>query len=59
MRRLLETYYGANQEDTDEGRWDREKLASSMGLTADALRHRVHRALQRLQKELGGADPWV
>jgi hypothetical protein len=58
MRRLLSTYYGANQDDTDEGRWDREKLASSMGLTANALRLRAHRALQRLQDELGGSDPW-
>jgi hypothetical protein len=58
MRRLLSAYYGANQEDTDEGRWDRERLASSMGLTANALYLRVHRALQRLQDELGGCDPW-
>lgn len=59
MQRLLKTYYGANQDDTDEGRWDREGLASSMGLTAEALRQRAHRALQRLQDELGGADPWL
>lgn len=59
MQRLLKTYYGVSQDDTDEGRWDREKLASSMGLTADALRQRVHRALRRLQDELGGPDPWL
>jgi DNA-directed RNA polymerase specialized sigma24 family protein len=58
MRRLLKTYYGVSQEDTEQGRWDREGLASSMGLTSDALRHRVYRALQRLQDELGGSDPW-
>jgi|SRR5579859_775192 len=58
MRRLLQTYYGVSQEDTEDGRWAREGLASSMGLTADALRQRVHRALQRLQDELGGPDPW-
>ena len=59
MRRLLQTYYGVSQEDTQDGRWAREGLASSMGLTADALRQRVHRALQRLQDELGGPDPWL
>lgn len=59
MKRLLRTYYSVSQEDTEEGRWDRDKLASSMGLTGDALRQRVHRALQRLQQELGGADPWM
>jgi hypothetical protein len=59
MQRLLKTYYGVSQEDTEQGRWDREGLASSMGLTAGALRVRVHRALQRLQDELGGADPWL
>jgi DNA-directed RNA polymerase specialized sigma24 family protein len=59
MQRLLRTYYRVNQEETEEGRWARESLASSMGLTAGALRVRVHRALQRLQDELGGADPWL
>jgi hypothetical protein len=58
MRRLLKTYYGVRQDDGQDGRWEREKLASSMGLTANALYVRVHRALQRLQDELGGADPW-
>jgi hypothetical protein len=58
MQRLLRTYYGANQDDTDEGRWDREKLASSMGLTRHALEERARRARLRLADELGGADPW-
>jgi hypothetical protein len=58
MQRLIRTYYAVSQEDTEQGRWDRERLASSMGLTADALRQRVHRALQRLQGNLGGPDPW-
>lgn len=59
MQRLLKTYYSVSQEDTQDGRWEREKLASSMGLTADALRQRVFRALQRLQDQLGGSDPWL
>jgi hypothetical protein len=59
MRRLLNTYYAVSQDEGQDGRWEREKLASSMGLTADALRHRVSRALQRLQDELGGPDPWL
>lgn len=59
MQRTLRTNYGVRQDDSEEGRWDREKLASSMGLTADSLRQRVHRALQALQRELGGADPWL
>jgi hypothetical protein len=59
QRRLLRTFYAVSQDDTQDGRWEREKLASSMGLTADALRMRVNRALRRLQDELGGVDPWV
>lgn len=59
MQRLLRTYYGANQEDTDEGRWEREGLAGSMGLTKHALEERVRRARVRLSDELGGADPWM
>jgi DNA-directed RNA polymerase specialized sigma24 family protein len=58
QRRLLTAYYGCYQEDTEEGRWERDGLAASMGLTGNALRVRVHRALERLQDELGGADPW-
>lgn len=58
MKRLLATYYGVRQDDTADGRWARDALAGSMGLTQDALRTRVHRALQRLQDELGGPDPW-
>jgi hypothetical protein len=58
QRRLLAAYYGTRQDDSDDGRWEREKLASSMGLTAEALRQRVYRGLSRLQDELGGADPW-
>jgi hypothetical protein len=58
QRRLLKAYYSCNQEDTDDGRWERDGLAASMGLTGNALRVRVHRALGRLQEELGGADPW-
>ncbi len=34
MQRLLVTYYGVRQDDSQDGRWDREKLASSMGLTS-------------------------
>jgi len=59
MQRLLKTYFSVNQEDTDEGRWARDGLASSMGITGENLRQRVHRALERLQGELGGADPWT
>ena len=58
QRRLLRAYYGVRQDDSDDGRWERERLASSMGLTADALRQRAFRAVVRLQGELGGSDPW-
>jgi hypothetical protein len=58
QRRLLRAYYGVRQDDSDDGRWEREKLASSMGLTAEALRQRAFRAVVRLQGELGGSDPW-
>jgi hypothetical protein len=57
-RRFLEVYYGAGDEDTEQGRWDRQGLASSMGLTYEAFRKRAHRALRKLQGELGGEDPW-
>src|SRR5215469_175031 len=57
-RNFLKVYYGAPEEDTDEGRWERHKIASSMGMTYDAFRQKAHRALRKLQRELGGEDPW-
>jgi hypothetical protein len=57
-QRILQAYYGLGVEDTEEGRWERRKLASSMGLTYEALRQRVFRALRALQDELGGDSPW-
>lgn len=58
QRRLLRAYYGASQEDTSDGRWERQQLAGSMGLTEDALRQRAHRGLAALQAQLGGPSPW-
>lgn len=58
QRRLLTAYYSASQEDTEDGRWERQGLASTMGLTEEALRQRVNRALRALQAQLGGASPW-
>jgi hypothetical protein len=58
QRRLLRAYYGADQEDTADGRWERQQLASSMGLTESGLRSRSFRALEALQAELGGDSPW-
>jgi hypothetical protein len=58
QRRLLAAYHAVRQDDTEDGRWERQQLASSMGLTANALYQRVHRALEALQEQLGGADPW-
>lgn len=58
QRRLLRAYYGANQEDTQDGRWERQQLASSMGLTEEALRQRAHRTLRVLSEKLGGESPW-
>lgn len=58
QRRLLRAYYRANQEDTSDGRWERQRLAGSMGLTEEALRQRAHRALSALQAQLGGPSPW-
>lgn len=58
QQHLLETYYGVSQEDTEEGRWERNGLASSMGLTHEALRKRVERAMRALQHKLGGQNPW-
>lgn len=57
-QKMLEAYYGAGDEDTEQGRWDRHGLASSMGLTYEAFKGRAYRALRKLQAELGGADPW-
>lgn len=57
-QKLLEAYYGAGDEDTEQGRWDRHGVASSMGMTYEAFKGRAHRALRRLQAQLGGEDPW-
>lgn len=57
-QKILEAWFGCGDEDTEQGRWDRQGLASSMGLTYDAFRKRKDRALRQLQRELGGEDPW-
>ena len=57
-QKLLEAWFGCGDEDTEQGRWDRQGLASSMGLTYEAFRKRKDRALRKLQSELGGEDPW-
>lgn len=58
QRRLLRAYYGVRQDDTEDGRWARQQLASSMGITVDTLYKRANRGLRRLQEELGGENPW-
>lgn len=55
---LLLTYYGVRQDDSSAGLLARQKLAESMGFTEENLRQRVHRALKRLQSEVGGETPW-
>jgi hypothetical protein len=55
---LLSVYYDLNQEDTDSGRWERNSVASSMGLTLKALQRKVDRAMDALQEGLGGESPW-
>jgi hypothetical protein len=55
---FLRKYYGTGGEDTEQGRWDRQGIASSMGMTYEAFRKQANRALRRLQAELGGEDPW-
>jgi len=57
-QKILEAYYGAGDEDTEQGRWDRQGIASSMGMTYEAFKQRAHRSVRKLQAELGGADPW-
>jgi hypothetical protein len=57
-RDLLRRYYGLPQGDSGDELFKRQQMASSMGLTYDALRQRVNRALGALQDELGGASPW-
>lgn len=57
-QKLLRLYYGCNQDDTSEGRWQRTQLANSMGITLSALQGRVYRAVGKLQLLLGGKDPW-
>jgi hypothetical protein len=58
-RNLLNTYYGVTQDITPGGTHARQKLAESMGLTYDALTQKVYRARKRLQRELGGQNPWT
>lgn len=48
-KRLLWTVFGLRVDDTE--------YAMSLGITEDALRMRVVRALQRLQRHLGGPRP--
>jgi hypothetical protein len=55
---IIAAYYGAGDEDTEQGRWDRHGLASSMGITYEAFKQRAYYALRKLQDELGGEDPW-
>jgi hypothetical protein len=57
-RNLLETYYSAPQGDDSDSRFTRNQLAASMGLTLHALEERVRRAMRKLQRELGGDNPW-
>jgi hypothetical protein len=57
-RDLLTRYFSLPQGDSGDELFARQQMASSMGLTYDALRQRVGRALQALQDELGGASPW-
>lgn len=59
QQRLLRDWYGMDQSDTDNGRWERSSKASSMGLTVNALQLRVKRAVEALQRELGGKSPWI
>lgn len=59
QQKLLRDYYGLSQEDTEAGRWERESKASSMGLTLDAYRRRVYRAVRALKHRLGGENPWL
>lgn len=54
----LKAYYDIPPEDTDENRWERHKLASTMGLTYEAFKQKAYRAVRKLQAELGGEDPW-
>lgn len=56
---LLKRYYGISQEDTSQGRWERESEASSMGMTLKALQGKVYRAVSLLQVLLGGSSPWT
>lgn len=55
---MLKAYYDIPPEDTDENRWERRKLASSMGMTYEAFKQKAYRAVRKLQRELGGEDPW-
>lgn len=57
-RSLLKSYFALPQGEGGDDVWKRQQMASSMGMTYDALRMRVARALVSLQEELGGASPW-
>jgi hypothetical protein len=55
---FLKLYYEIPEEDTEEYRWERRRLASSQGMTYEAFKQRAYDARRRLQRELGGEDPW-
>lgn len=58
-QRLLTGYYSLSQEDTQQGRWERESKASSQGLTLKAYQRKVDRAVEELESMLGGRNPWL
>jgi hypothetical protein len=59
QRTLTDWYsYGDDTDDSDT-KWERQRKASSMGLTYQAFEHRKARALDMIIKKLGGSSPWM
>lgn len=59
QRTLTDWYsYGDDSDDSDM-KWERQRKASSIGLTYAALEQRKARALDMIIKSLGGSSPWM
>lgn len=60
LQRVLTDWFAfGGDEDDSDAKWDRQRKASSMGLTYNAFELRKRRALDLLERELGGRNPWI
>ena len=60
MQNILKAWYGyGDDEDDSETKWNRQRRATSMGLTYSNFEARKRIALDAIIKKLGGSSPWM